>query len=124
MVVSAAASPLWRERWVIEGTEEGLEASARRVLAEKLGVPPPALTQAGTFGEPGRDPRTRVITVVYRGEIDELAPLEPGARWFIGEAGEAGGALELTPLGDPPVSEPVALAFDHAEVLRQAWPAE
>ena len=102
--------------------EEGLEASALRVLEEKLGVRPPELVQAGTFGEPGRDPRTRVITVVYRGELDGLRELAPGARWFVGEAEAEGAPLELSPLGDPPLSGPVVLAFDHADVLRQAWP--
>ncbi|HBP21168.1 MAG TPA: hypothetical protein DEA08_25695 [Planctomycetes bacterium] len=121
------ANPPCQGAWALPGTfvdlEEGLEASASRVLAEKLGVSPPQLIQAGAFGEPGRDPRTRVITVVYRGELEELAELGPGARWFVGAPGE-GGALELSPLGDPPLTAPVVLAFDHADVLRQAWPSE
>ena len=61
---------------------------------------------------------------------DDLGPedspadgLGPGARWFVGAPGE-GGALELSPLGDPPLTAPVVLAFDHADVLRQAWPSE
>jgi len=120
------ANPPCQGAWALPGTfvdlEEGLETSARRVLEEKLGVSPPELVQAGTFGEPGRDPRTRVITVVYRGELDGLAELGPGARWFVGEPASEGGALELSPLGDPPLSQPVVLAFDHADVLRQAWP--
>lgn len=56
-------------RWALPGgfvlEEEGLDAAALRELAEETGVSDVYLEQLHTFGEPGRDPRTRVITVAY-----------------------------------------------------------
>ncbi|HST90115.1 MAG TPA: NUDIX hydrolase, partial [Ktedonobacterales bacterium] len=63
--------------------------------------------QLYTFGEPARDPRTRVITVVYYvlerpGQIHTRAP------------GSDGGAeAQLFPAYDTP-----PLAFDHGDILR------
>ena len=55
--------------WAIPGgfvePNESLEDSARRELQEETGVTDVYLEQLYTFGDPGRDPRTRVITVVY-----------------------------------------------------------
>lgn len=56
--------------WSIPGgfidMEEPLEASAERILEEKTGVGSDVyLEQLYTFGDPGRDPRTRFITVSY-----------------------------------------------------------
>src|SRR5215468_9279811 len=47
------------------GIREDLEAAAARVLARKCGLSDVFLEQLYTFGEPGRDPRTRVISVAY-----------------------------------------------------------
>jgi 8-oxo-dGTP diphosphatase len=44
---------------------ESLEAAARRVLRDKAGAKNVFLEQLYTFGDPKRDPRTRVITVAY-----------------------------------------------------------
>lgn len=45
--------------------DESLEEAARRKLAEVTGVSDVYLEQLYTFGDPERDPRMRVITVVY-----------------------------------------------------------
>ena len=90
--------------WAIPGgfvePNESLEDSARRELSEETGVSDVYLEQLYTFGDPGRDPRTRVITVVYYALLraDQLH-LRAGddaadARWF-------------------PAYEHPALAFDH-----------
>lgn len=56
-------------RWAVPGgfvrMEESLEAAAERELLEETGVGDVYLEQLFTFGEPQRDPRGRVITVVY-----------------------------------------------------------
>lgn len=55
--------------WAIPGgflkMNESLETAAQRKLQEETGMQDVYLEQLYTFGDPGRDPRTRVITVVY-----------------------------------------------------------
>jgi 8-oxo-dGTP diphosphatase len=56
-------------RWAIPGgfvnMDESLEQAARRELEEETGVRDIYLEQLYTFGNPKRDPRTRVISVAY-----------------------------------------------------------
>ena len=56
-------------RWAIPGgfvnMDESLELAARRELEEETGVRDIYLEQLYTFGDPKRDPRTRVISVAY-----------------------------------------------------------
>lgn len=104
-----------RRRWPFEGRwalpggfiemDESLEESARRELEEETGVRDVYLEQLYTFGEPGRDPRTRVISVAYfalvQSDKQELRVSEETSevRWF-------------------PVRElPDQLAFDHEQIL-------
>jgi 8-oxo-dGTP diphosphatase len=50
--------------------KETLDSAAARELEEETGVKDVYLEQLYTFGEPNRDPRTRVITVSYIALID------------------------------------------------------
>ena len=56
-------------RWALPGgfvkTDETLEESALRELGEETGLTKVFLEQLYTFGNPGRDPRERVVTVAY-----------------------------------------------------------
>jgi 8-oxo-dGTP diphosphatase len=56
-------------RWALPGgfvrVEESLEDAALRELQEETGVSKVYLEQLYTFGEPGRDPRERVVTIAY-----------------------------------------------------------
>jgi len=86
---------------------ESLEQAALRELYEETGVRDVFLEQLYTFGDPGRDPRGRVITVAYYALIgsDKLS-LQAGAdaaeaRWFP--------AQDLPPL-----------AFDHKSIVEYA----
>jgi 8-oxo-dGTP diphosphatase len=104
--------------WALPGgfvrmTEE-LDDAARRELCEETGIAGARfLEQLYTFGKPGRDPRTRVISVAYYallpGPESGLPPVpEP-------EAGtDAAEARWWTVDQLPP------LAFDHAEILHMA----
>jgi 8-oxo-dGTP diphosphatase len=107
-----------RKRWPHEGMwaipggfvqmDESLETAARRELEEETGVRDLYLEQLYTFGDPGRDPRTRVISVAYialvRADKQKLRVSEESmdVRWF-------------------PVSRlPGQLAFDHDTILATA----
>jgi 8-oxo-dGTP diphosphatase len=87
--------------------DESLEAAALRELYEEAGVRNVFLEQLYTFGDPGRDPRGRVITVAYYALVasDELS-LTAGS-----DAAEAGWF---------PVTRLPPLAFDHRRILDYA----
>lgn len=66
-------NPPFKGFWALPGgfinMDESLEESALRELFEETNISVVQLTQVGTFGEPDRDPRGRVITVAYVGVI-------------------------------------------------------
>jgi 8-oxo-dGTP diphosphatase len=94
--------------------DEGLEEAAYRELREETGVcgEDVYLEQLYTFGDPGRDPRTRVITVAYFALVgaDKLH-LPDGQLRAADDAADVGWFRAYAP---PP------LAFDHAEILKYA----
>lgn len=106
------------------GLDESLDAAASRVLRNKAGQTGMYLEQLYTFGEPQRDPRTRVISVAYYGLVaqEKLRPLPDGdenavfAPVRVPWPGETGGAIEA--LG--PSGAALPLAFDHAEIVGMA----
>ncbi len=79
LLVRRAAWP-FEGMWSIPGgffeEHESLEHAAQRQLTEQTGVSDIFLEQLYTFGDPARDPRGRVITVVYYALID-AARLRP-----------------------------------------------
>ena len=62
------------------GIDENLEQAAYRELEEETAVDPGEvpLEQLKTYGDPGRDPRTRVISVAYLMVLPEPLPLAAG----------------------------------------------
>lgn len=87
--------------------DEDLADAAARELAEETGIDLAAvhLEQLATYGTPGRDPRMRVVTVVYLALVPE--PPRPSA----GTDTEAADWVPVTELsGDQ-------LAFDHNQIL-------
>jgi len=112
-----------RGAWALPGVfvalDESLDAAAARALASKAGVSDVFTEQLYTFGDPKRDPRTRVIAVAYyalveRAALDRTAgPDTRLARLHVPWAGEAGGPVDA--LGED--AQPLRLAFDHAEIL-------
>jgi 8-oxo-dGTP diphosphatase len=87
--------------------DESLDQAALRELKEETGVGEVYLEQLYSFGDPGRDPRGRVITVAYYALISaDRSPIIAGtdaadARWWT-------------------VRELPTLAFDHRKILDYA----
>lgn len=98
--------------WAIPGgfvrMDEPLEKAAARELAEETGVRDVYFEQLYTFGEPDRDPRTRVITVAYFAIVPADAIDEPVA------------GSDAADTGWFPVDDLPELAFDHDEIVAYA----
>ncbi|MGH2517914.1 MAG: NUDIX hydrolase [Ktedonobacterales bacterium] len=101
-------SPPFDAMWALPGCfvrgNESLEEAARGKLDEQAGVRDAYLEQLYTFGEPDRDPRMRVITVVY------YALIRPDA-FQLPSGPEADDARLCWAYEVPP------LAFDHGAIL-------
>jgi len=86
--------------------DENLDQAALRELREETGVDDVYLEQLFSFGDVGRDPRGRVVTVAYFALISADRPLRAGT-----DAAEANWwAIDQLP----------SLAFDHARILKYA----
>ena len=94
--------------WAVPGgfvnMNESLETAAKRELQEETGLQDVYLEQLYTFGDPGRDPRTRVITVVYFALLDS-------------ERLQVRAASDAADVGWFSVYSLPSLAFDHDQIL-------
>ncbi|HEY0067189.1 MAG TPA: NUDIX domain-containing protein [Flavisolibacter sp.] len=61
--------PPYKDLWALPGgfvlEEESLEEAVQRELQEETGIRVNYMEQLYTFGQPGRDPRQRIISVAY-----------------------------------------------------------
>ncbi|MGE4512340.1 MAG: NUDIX domain-containing protein [Chryseobacterium sp.] len=97
--------------WALPGglvlDDENLDDAVRRELHEEAGIKPDFLEQLYTFGNVGRDPRNRVVSVTYLGLVNpsyhQLSADSDAddAQWF-----------SVNKLPD--------LAFDHKEIIDTA----
>lgn len=106
----------YRDAWALPGgfveVDEDLAEAAARELAEETGleIPSTELTQVRAYGQPDRDPRLRVVDVLFRVFVPDLAdPL----------GGSDAAHSELVPVATA-LSDEFELAFDHPIVLRDA----
>lgn len=104
--------------WALPGgfidIDEPLEDAATRELAEETGIRAPELILAGVYGKPGRDPRGRTISIVYRAVVwkDSCVP----------RGGDDAKRAEWFPLAELP-----PMAFDHLQIVQevsQKWRRE
>lgn len=110
MLIKRDLAP-FRGAWALPGgfvrVDETLEDAARRELAEETGLDGIFLEQLYTFGDLGRDPRERVVTVAYYALVNlaghrvRASTDAAQAAWFA-------------------VNELPHLAFDHARIVGTA----
>lgn len=100
----------FKNQWALPGgfleKNETLEEAAIRELEEETGLKVEKLQQVKAFGDPGRDPRGRTISIVFLGKIDKEIQVHGNddakdAKWF-----------DMNDLPD--------LAFDHLEIILEA----
>jgi 8-oxo-dGTP diphosphatase len=100
--------PPFEGSWALPGgfveMEESLETAARRELFEETGIKAARMEQLHTFGDPGRDPRGRTISVVFLARV-RFAKVKP-------RAGDDAADAVWHFLDRHP-----SLAFDHREIL-------
>ncbi|MBS3146416.1 NUDIX hydrolase [Candidatus Woesearchaeota archaeon] len=101
----------FKKFWAIPGgfvkMDESLEAAAIRELQEETGVKDVYLEQLYTFGDPNRDPRTRVITVSYFALINA-------------EKVKLMATTDASDVNWYSITKVPKLAFDHDKILRYA----
>lgn len=111
----------FRDQWSLVGTfldiDETLDETAHRALRVKAGLDDVFVEQLFTFGDLGRDPRTRVLSVAY------YALVEP-ARLEAAVDARGGSTLWLARVADGVAVDEagvsVPLPFDHATILATA----
>lgn len=112
LLVRRGSAP-FKGRWALPGgfvePDEGLDDAAARELAEETGLAdvPVHLEQLRTYGTPGRDPRTRVVTVAY---------LILGPNLADPVAGSDAAAASWMPVATS-LRGSATLAFDHRQIL-------
>jgi 8-oxo-dGTP diphosphatase len=116
--------PPWKGLHALPGgfvrADESLEAAARRELGEETGVSDLGIAiveQLATFGDPGRDPRSRTVSVAHTA----LVPHHRVAHVKGGD--DAASAAFHRVIGGAVVDEqgrPLPLAFDHEVIVRAA----
>lgn len=107
LLIRRALEP-FKGKWALPGgfvrVDETLYDAARRELTEETGLNNVFLEQLYTFGEVGRDPRERVVSVAHYALVKlsdheaKAATDAANAEWF-------------------PISRLPKLAFDHADIV-------
>ena len=105
----------YKGMWALPGgfkrPDETLKDAAARELLEETGVEAADyLSEFGAYGDPGRDPRMNVVTVGFLAVLRDVGDLAGGS-----DAADA----RLVPVAEA-IDGEVGLAFDHAQILRDA----
>jgi 8-oxo-dGTP diphosphatase len=116
LLVKRSAEP-FAESWALPGGEiqldEPFDSAAQRILSESAGLWGVYLEQLYTFGDPGRDPRGRGVSIAYYALMPAMSigsgmtTARPGRGW--------------SDAAWHPVDQlPGPLAFDHARIISYA----
>ena len=117
----------YKDHWAIPGGfletgKESIDDTARRELFEETGLKDIPLTQLYTFGDPDRDPRTHVISVVYTALVPK-STLDFKAGDDAKDAKMFKIRYDIDGLNFTSGSEVISkddLAFDHANIIELA----
>ena len=103
--------------------KEDLKAAALRELEEETGIRGIDAVQLKTYGDPGRDPRTRIITTVFATVVERdrivfaAGDDAADADWFDIEMTENNGSYSLTLKGNKSgVTATASIASDCTEI--------
>lgn len=119
-------------KWAIPGgfvkMDESLEMAAERELKEETGLSDIYMEQLYSFGDVGRDPRMRVISVAYMALVpkEKLKPVAGDdaakVRWFEVHQEEKSGEIifESDDISNTNRLTGADLAFDHEKVIKTA----
>jgi len=111
LLINRGSEP-FKGKWALPGgfvgMDEELEDAVVRELEEETGLTGVQLEQMRTFGTIGRDPRGRMITIVFMGIATE------GQTWI--KAGDDAAKAQWFDIEELPED----MAFDHNEVVRFA----
>jgi 8-oxo-dGTP diphosphatase len=103
-------NPPFQGMWALPGgfmeIDETLEETAARELREETGLKDVELKQLQIFSQVDRDPRTRVVTVVFYGMVSHENSFAKG-----GDDAEKADWFEINNLP--------SLGFDHSQIIRQ-----
>src|SRR3989339_1144984 len=101
----------YKHCWALPGgfieMDETLEQSALRELEEETGITDVSLSQFYTFGNPGRDPRGRTVSVIFYCFSDR--------KKLNAKAGDDAAHLDWFDISKLP-----ELAFDHTDIVKKA----
>ena len=114
LLIERARAP-YQGCWALPGgfkePDETLEAAALRELAEETNATPESgVTQFGAYGDPGRDPRTNVVTIAFVALLRDVASIR---------AGDDARHAALHAVADV-LSGRLSMAFDHRRIVTDA----
>lgn len=111
IVLVQRGSDPYKGRWALPGgfvdIDEDLEPAAIRELHEETGLTVNEVAQLGAYGDPDRDPRMRVVTVVFWTHIDDVPP----------PAGDDDAADARLWDIEEILADPDLVAFDHHQII-------